>query len=91
MPRKHRWPDPQIEEPDSKRVDREGKRLVGAHFDYPIVVEIRHLKSDHDLNTTDLLLEAVALVFIKYGKSLPPALKEELRISRARRKRGSGD
>ena len=91
MPRKHRWPDPQIDEPDDKRIDREGKRVIAAHVDYETVVALRHLKSDSDLTTDAVVHEGLAFVFISRGIPLPRSLIKKLRAIRARSKRGSGD
>jgi hypothetical protein len=49
---------------------RQGKRLVGGHFDPLVAKELKRLALDHDVTVQALLAEALNDLFIKYGK--PP-------------------
>ncbi|MCG8350834.1 MAG: hypothetical protein MI924_23935 [Chloroflexales bacterium] len=49
---------------------RQGKRLIGGHFDPVVAKELKRLALDHGVTVQTLLAEALNDLFVKYGK--PP-------------------
>jgi hypothetical protein len=54
-------------EPDTQ-TSRQGKRLIGGHFDPAVAKELKKLALDKDATVQALLAEAINDLFTKYGK-----------------------
>lgn len=51
------------------RPSREGKRLIGGHFDPKVAKQLKLLAVEEDTSVQALLEEALDLLFVKKGKA----------------------
>jgi hypothetical protein len=61
------------------RWDRAGKRVVAAHVATEAVKELRILGEQQHMTTDALMHEAIALLFRKHNRPVPPAIFRKLR------------
>lgn len=69
----------------SPRQDREGERMIGAHFPEEIHRAFRVLAAKRGITTRAMMAEAVADLFAKHNEPVPQALQNlQLRKRRAK-------
>jgi hypothetical protein len=61
------------------RPDRTRKKTISAFFDIDVCVEFKNLAESRLATKEDMLHEAVALLFRKYNRPIPPGFKHRIK------------
>lgn len=72
--------EPARRAPDTRkeRPDREGTRMLAAHFDPEVYRDFKILAAEQGQNTNTLMNKAVELLFESFGRKPPKALRKKL-------------
>jgi hypothetical protein len=69
---------PSIDTSNRYRWDRAGKRTLAAHVASEVFSEFKHLGEDQNKTTDAMIHEAVALLFQRHNRPVPPAVLKKL-------------